>query len=82
MGIKKKEFSDILINSDIETLSKFALDSGANSIKLLGAGGGGFLLVVGSKNTHNKIKNKFLYKSLDFKIAPYENGVYSELNDN
>ena len=49
VGIKKKEFSDILINSDIETLSKFALDSGANSIKLLGAGGGGFLLVVGSK---------------------------------
>ena len=75
----KQKLSDNVMNSDIEKLSNFALDSGANSIKLLGAGGGGFLLVVGSKQTHNKINKKFLSKNINFKISPYGASVYSEL---
>tara|TARA_Y100000294_G_scaffold96135_1_gene89396 strand:+ start:1388 stop:2371 length:984 start_codon:yes stop_codon:yes gene_type:complete len=59
--IEKKELSRLISNHKIDELYKVALKNGALGGKLLGAGGGGFLLVYikkeKQKNFLNKIKN-------------------------
>ena len=75
----KKKMSASIVNPHIQQISDYALKSGATSIKLLGAGGGGFLLVVGSENVHKKMGNRFSLKQINFSMSPYGARVYSEL---
>ncbi len=51
----KKKFSSLITNPKIDEVVKIFLDSGAKAVKLTGAGGGGFLLVISSKHEHHKI---------------------------
>jgi D-glycero-alpha-D-manno-heptose-7-phosphate kinase len=55
--IAKQQLSDKISNPDIEKLYAFAVQNGAEGGKLLGAGGGGYLLLyVSPKNKINLIQ--------------------------
>ena len=51
----KKKFSSLITNPKIDAAVKVFLDSGAKAVKLTGAGGGGFMLVISSKHQHHKV---------------------------
>ena len=53
----KKSLSSDISNDKINGYYKNALQSGAIGGKLLGAGGGGFLLILANSEDHNKIKS-------------------------
>ena len=53
----KKSLSTDISNDKINGYYKNALQSGAIGGKLLGAGGGGFLLILANSEDHNKIKS-------------------------
>lgn len=55
--ILKAKMAEGVTNSQIDTWYKLALQNGAIGGKLLGAGGGGFLLFYAPKEKHNKIIN-------------------------
>jgi D-glycero-alpha-D-manno-heptose-7-phosphate kinase len=52
----KKELSSGISNPQIEKMYNLALSAGAFGGKILGAGGGGFLLVIAPPENHQKIK--------------------------
>jgi D-glycero-alpha-D-manno-heptose-7-phosphate kinase len=54
----KKDLSPQVTNNHINTLYKRAKDAGAIGGKLLGAGGGGFLLIFAKPNVQNKVKKE------------------------
>ncbi len=60
----KKSFSKKVTNSKIDEIHDSAIKNGALGCKLLGAGGGGFMLIYANKKHHKKIKNSL--KSLIF----------------
>jgi D-glycero-alpha-D-manno-heptose-7-phosphate kinase len=51
----KKRFSSLITNPKIDEAARIFLDSGAKAVKLTGAGGGGFMLVISSKHQHHKV---------------------------
>jgi D-glycero-alpha-D-manno-heptose-7-phosphate kinase len=63
----KKKFSSLVTNHEVDSLYKFGLKNGACAGKLLGAGGGGFVLFL-TENLYNqkklikKLKNKIFFK--------------------
>ena len=57
--ILKKKLSKSISNSKIDNLYEEAIKSGAQGGKLLGAGGGGFLLMYMKKNYRKKFLKKF-----------------------
>ena len=65
----KKKISNKITNVDIEKLYNLGIKSGATGGKLLGAGGGGFILFyVPSKNHKKFLKNFINYKIIKPKI--------------
>ena len=57
----KKNLSNKVSNSKIEELYKIALKNGALGGKIIGSGGGGFLLIYANNNVQNKLR-KIFYK--------------------
>lgn len=55
----KKEVSDNISNSDIDKMYEEAKNCGASGGKILGAGGGGFMMLFADKSAQIKIKEKF-----------------------
>jgi len=53
----KRELSDKVTNSEIDSLYEVARSNGAMGGKLLGAGGGGFMLLFAPPEKHQQIKN-------------------------
>lgn len=53
----KKTLSPMISSSDIDNNYRIAIENGAMGGKLLGAGGGGFLLLYADKKYHDKIKH-------------------------
>ncbi|MEK7533840.1 MAG: GHMP kinase [Patescibacteria group bacterium] len=53
----KKQMAEGITNSQVDKWYKAALKNGATGGKLLGAGGGGFLLFYAPEEKHEKIKN-------------------------
>jgi len=53
----KKSMSNLITNSDIDEMYKKAMDAGAIGGKLLGAGGGGFLLFLVEPDKQNLVKS-------------------------
>jgi D-glycero-alpha-D-manno-heptose-7-phosphate kinase len=76
----KKELADSVSNPAIDGLCSAALEAGAVGVKLLGAGGGGFMLVIAAPEHHERIRQKlrslievsFKIGSSGSKIVVYE----------
>lgn len=63
----KKELASNISNNTIDELYNFGMDSGAIGGKLLGAGGGGFVLFYVQEDKQKNFKNKMMKnQSLDF----------------
>jgi D-glycero-alpha-D-manno-heptose-7-phosphate kinase len=69
----KKKLSPLVTDKYIDEIYKTGIDCGALGGKLLGAGGGGFILFFANKRTQQKIKNK-LYKLQSTNIKFTEKG--------
>jgi D-glycero-alpha-D-manno-heptose-7-phosphate kinase len=54
----KKKLTNKITNSHIDDIYKIALNNGAYGGKVLGAGGGGFIVFYAEKKYHENIKNK------------------------
>lgn len=59
---RKKELANGIVNSSIENLYNIAIENGASGGKLLGAGGGGFLLFYCEKQKQKKLLEKINLK--------------------
>ena len=65
----KKECSDKISNRIIENIYQESLNNGAYGAKVLGAGGGGFMLIYAEKSHHKKIigkLRKFKFVDIEF----------------
>jgi D-glycero-alpha-D-manno-heptose-7-phosphate kinase len=80
----KKSLSNLVSNKEVDEIYNLALKSGALGGKLLGAGGGGFILFYAPKEKHQKIINKlnhfihvpFKFENLGSTVALYQpNGL-------
>ena len=80
----KKSLSSLVSNKEIDEIYNLALKSGALGGKLLGAGGGGFILFYAPKEKHQKIINNlshlihvpFKFENLGSTVALYQpNGL-------
>ena len=65
----KKELSPQVSNKKIDKLINFGLKNGASGAKLLGAGGGGFILYLTNNQTQKK---KLIEKLSKFKIVNFK----------
>lgn len=66
----KKELASGISNPHIDQMYQKALDAGAYGGKILGAGGGGFLLVMAPPQKHQVIKTALAeYKNVPFKFS-------------
>ena len=66
--IQKKSLNKIISNKKIDELYKHAIDNGAFGGKLLGAGGGGFMVFY----IPYELQKNFLKKSKNIKIVPFQ----------
>ena len=64
----KKSLGKIITNKKIDELYKFSLNNGALGGKILGAGGGGFMLLYIPKNKRKTFKEKFK----NTKVIPFK----------
>lgn len=75
----KRSLSDRVSTADIDAIYQTALDAGALGGKLLGAGGGGFLLIFACPSKHQAIKDKLknlIYVPFDFDSVGSQVVVY------
>jgi len=68
MWIEKKNLSTSISNNQINDLYQMSIENGAKGGKLLGAGGGGFMLIY----IKNEKKNKFLKKLKNITNIPFK----------
>jgi D-glycero-alpha-D-manno-heptose-7-phosphate kinase len=76
----KKELADAVSNPAIDGICSATLEAGASGVKLLGAGGGGFMLVIAEPSKHQLIRERlrslievtFKINSGGSKIVVYE----------
>ena len=54
----KRTLTDSVSNSDINSIYDAAIEAGAYGGKLMGAGGGGFFMLLAPPNAHQKIKDR------------------------
>lgn len=66
--MKKRELAGSISNPRIDELYQCAMENGALGGKLLGAGGGGFLLFYCPKKNQEKLKNQVRLKPFDFQF--------------
>ena len=64
----KKSFSDLITTSQVEEISTILLAHKFYGFKLLGSGGSGFVLAIGSPQSITKAKNTFKTQVLDFSL--------------
>jgi len=65
----KKHLSKYVSNNDIDNIYNKAIKLGAKSGKIIGAGGGGFLLFIVPPHKHKYLTNKLGYSCLDIKFS-------------
>ena len=66
---EKKKLTNSITNPEIEDLYEKALNEGALGGKLLGAGGGGFLLFYCKPEDQDRLRRKFFHlKEVNFKF--------------
>lgn len=75
----KKKFSNSITNNMIDNMYSMAKDSGAIGGKLLGAGGGGFMLFYVPIEKQDSVKNVLhSYKYINFEIDPLGSQIIYE----
>lgn len=72
---KKKTITSGISNQEIDSLYEKARNAGAAGGKLLGAGGGGFILLYCDEQYQQKVRNALGLRELDFKISRYGSRV-------
>jgi D-glycero-alpha-D-manno-heptose-7-phosphate kinase len=75
----KRELSDSVSNSEIDEIYQAAQDAGAIGGKILGAGGGGFMLFIvepAKKKAVEKVLSKLVQVECDFDTAGSQVVVY------
>lgn len=72
---KKKSVTNEISNSDIDTLYEKALEAGARGGKLLGAGGGGFILLYCDEQYQSNVRKALEVRELDFRLSPHGSRV-------
>lgn len=66
----KKNCSKKISNKTIEFIANNAIKNGAYASKVIGAGGGGFMIIYADKKFHSNIKNKLKkFKFVDFNFS-------------
>ncbi len=68
---KKKSVTDGISNLEIDDYYKNAINAGALGGKLLGAGGGGFILLYCDEAKQESVRKAIGLRELDFRIARY-----------
>ena len=71
----KKKLNPLTTNKEIDTLYQTALDLGALGGKIIGAGGGGFLLLVVRVKDQYEFRQNFSLKELPFRLSQYGSRV-------
>ena len=72
---KKKSIINSISNNDIDSYYNLALEAGASGGKLLGAGGGGFILVYCDEQYQKAVREAVGLYELNFRIARYGSRV-------
>ena len=72
---KKKSVVDSISNNEIDNYYQKAIEAGAKGGKLLGAGGGGFILVYCDEGNQDKVRDAIGLREMDFKISRYGSRV-------
>lgn len=72
---KKKSVTDGISNLEIDDYYKNAINAGALGGKLLGAGGGGFILLYCDEAKQESVRKAIGLRELDFRIARYGSRV-------
>ena len=72
---KKKSVTDGISNLEIDDYYKTAINAGALGGKLLGAGGGGFILLYCDEDKQEAVRRAIGLRELDFRIARYGSRV-------
>lgn len=71
----KKTLADKISNREINAIYEKALKAGALGGKILGAGGGGFLLMYCNEDKQEAVRKAVGLKEIEFKISPYGSRV-------
>ena len=72
---KKKSVTNSISNSEIDSYYNLALEAGASGGKLLGAGGGGFILLYCDEQYQKSVREAVGLYELNFRIARYGSRV-------
>ena len=59
----KRELSSCITNKEIDKLYNYGIENGAIGGKILGAGGGGFLMLYASQKIQTDLQSKFRSKN-------------------
>lgn len=71
----KKTLTEKISSQEIDEIYERARRAGALGGKVLGAGGGGFLLIYCDEDKQNKVREAVGLKEIEFKISPYGSRV-------
>ena len=72
---KKRTITSGITNGEIDTLYQKALEAGAKGGKLLGAGGGGFILLYCDEQYQDQVRQAMGLKEVDFELSTYGSRV-------
>ena len=72
---KKRTITSGITNGEIDTLYQKALEAGAKGGKLLGAGGGGFILLYCDEQYQDQVRQALGLKEVDFELSTYGSRV-------
>jgi len=72
----KKSLNESVTNLNIDNIYEICMNMGAYGGKLLGAGGGGFIMILANSNVKKKIKEKFKESVLEVKFDNQGTKIY------
>ena len=72
----KKSLNESVTNLNIDSIYEICMNMGAYGGKLLGAGGGGFIMILANSNVKKKIKEKFKESVLEVKFDNQGTKIY------
>jgi D-glycero-alpha-D-manno-heptose-7-phosphate kinase len=76
----KKKLASSISNPEIDRIYEKALDLGATGGKLLGAGGGGFLLLYVPREYHDQVRDGIGLRELPFQFEKYGSKIIFDIH--